>query len=165
MEYQNGNENYNLNLQNQPPMNTDQTTNGMAVAALILGILSILLTCSVFGSFVVGAIAIILAVLSKGYDKKLSPKSIWGVILSIIGMVLSTIMLVVYIILIVSTTFGSEEFNSIMENYDYYNDGTYEYFDNYPDEYYDVYPDEYYDDYNNDYYDDYQNPDQSPDTL
>lgn len=60
-------------------------------AAFILGIASIL-TCSIiYVSFPAGAIAIIFAILSKGGNMKFSSKARLGVLLGVIGLILTII--------------------------------------------------------------------------
>ncbi len=59
--------------------------------AFALGITSIL-TCSIiYVSFVAGAMAILFAILSKGGNMKFGSKARWGVILGVIGLLLTII--------------------------------------------------------------------------
>jgi hypothetical protein len=89
-----------------PPVNnqannnfySNNQPNGMATAALVLGILAIVSLCCIYGSYIFGGIAITLGLLSRGKDKKLSTNALIGVILSIVGMVISTVIITLYVI-------------------------------------------------------------------
>lgn len=99
------------NNNDMPPINnqannnfySNNQPNGMATAALVLGILAIVSFCCIYGSYIFGGIAITLGLLSRGKEKKLSNNALIGVILSIVGMVISTIIIVAYVILFMST--------------------------------------------------------------
>ncbi len=64
----------------------------LATASLVLGIISLfsILCCC---PFVFSAIGIVLALLSKGAEKQLRPRAKTGLILSIVGMVVSVILI------------------------------------------------------------------------
>lgn len=139
--------------------NTNQP-NSMATAALILGILAIISICCVYGSYLFGGIAITLGLLSRGRDNKLNTNALIGIILSTIGMVISTVIIAIAVISIFS--YGSlsdfmQEYESFYEeiygeefpfssdtfehNEKYYNDdnsNTYDYY-NYFKDYFDEY--------------------------
>lgn len=136
--------------------------NSMATASLVLGILAIISICCVYGSYLFGGIAITLALLSRGRNNKLSTNALIGTILSIIGMVISTVIIAIAVISIFSygsfsdfmneyetfyeEIYGEEfPFRSDTFNYDnnedYYNDdnsNTYDYY-NYFKDYFDEY--------------------------
>lgn len=73
---------YGNNYQQTPP-------NGMATAAMILGILSLAASCCLYIAIPLGVIGIILASLSKGSDRELTPRAKAGLGLSIGGAALS----------------------------------------------------------------------------
>lgn len=68
---------------------------GLAVAALVCGILGCLLMCSVVFSVCFGALAIILALLARGYSLKLTKQSRTGFILGILAIIFSAIIFAV----------------------------------------------------------------------
>lgn len=76
---------YDSNGQHQFIRNPGQT---MAMASLILGIASIVTLFSIYLPIILGSIAIILAILSKGYGKKMLSTAKAGVGTAIGGMVL-----------------------------------------------------------------------------
>lgn len=110
-----------------PPVNnqannnfySNNQPNGMATAALVLGILAIVSLCCIYGSYIFGGIAITLGLLSRGKDRKLSTNALIGVILSIVGMVISTIIITLYVIFFMAS--GAidtyiQEYESIYED-------------------------------------------------
>jgi hypothetical protein len=126
--------------------NTNQP-NGMATAALVLGILAIISICCVYGSYLFGGIAITLGLLSRGKNAKLSTNALIGIILSIIGMVISTVIIVIAVI---SILFSYGSLDGFMQEYESY--------------YEEIYGDDFpfdYDSFNFDYDSDYYNDDNS----
>lgn len=67
----------------------------LANAAMVLGIISIIscFTFTVYPAFILGSIAIILALLSKGRRPKLFPKARTGIICAVIGLVANTVLI------------------------------------------------------------------------
>ncbi len=128
--------------QSQPSAPPPQS-GALATASLVMGICGLVLICC-GGSFILGALGIIFALLSRGRGR-MSGSAKAGLILSIVGIVLSIAIYTFYII----SLFASGQFDEIMDTYDYY----YNYGE---DDYYD------YDDYS-DYYD--FNEDQLNDLL
>lgn len=61
----------------------------MAMASLFLGIASIFTVASVFLPFILGGLGILLALLSKGYGKKLLTQARIGIICGVSGMILT----------------------------------------------------------------------------
>ena len=100
--------------QPDPPVRTQ--SDGLATASLVLGICSLIFICC-GGSFVVGALGIILALLSRG-SSSMSGNAKAGLILSIIGFVLSS---VIYGVMFVSMIV-SGELKDMIEDYQYYYD-------------------------------------------
>ncbi|KAB1434545.1 DUF4190 domain-containing protein [Candidatus Galacturonibacter soehngenii] len=88
--------------------------NSMATAALVLGILAIISICCVYGSYLFGGIAITLALLSRGRNNKLSTNALIGTILSIIGMLISTVIIAILLISI----FTSDRYSDFMNYYE-----------------------------------------------
>lgn len=89
-------------------------TNGMAVAALILGIFSLITCCCGLGGIVFGAAGIIIAILSRGTAPMEKTAKI-GLGLSISGLILG-------IVLLVFLFFFSNALDNASYFYDYYND-------------------------------------------
>ncbi|MDC7290794.1 DUF4190 domain-containing protein [Blautia schinkii] len=82
--------NYEYNGYQRPPK-TPQPVSGMSIAALILGVLSIVCSCCGAGGIIFGALGIIIAVMSKGHESMQTPSKI-GLGLSIAGLVLGIIL-------------------------------------------------------------------------
>lgn len=88
---------------NTPPVNnqvnnnysSSNQPNPMATAALVLGILAVISICCIYGSYLFGGIAITLGLLSRGKNKKLNSNALIGTILSIVGMIISTIIIII----------------------------------------------------------------------
>jgi hypothetical protein len=91
--------------------------NAMATAALVLGILAIVSVCCIYGSYIFGGIAITLGLLSRGNHKKLSPKALIGVIVSIVGMLLSTVVIVMLSVSLLSKYDSIDDFMIDYESY------------------------------------------------
>ena len=115
------------NTPNRPPM---RSNNGMAIASLVMGVLSIALICCGF-SYFFGALGILFAILSRK-NGPMDPQAKVGLGLSIGGTVVGLLM-------ILFVLFGSTEYSDFMQEYErFYNE--------YEDDY-DSYDDPYYDDY------------------
>lgn len=76
--------------------------NGLASASLILGIISICLSCCFYLSVPLAALSILFALLSKGDNPKMEGRASTGIILSVIAIAACIVMLIG---LIVSGTF------------------------------------------------------------
>lgn len=114
-------------MPNRPPM---RSNNGMAIASLVMGVLSIVLLCCGF-SYFFGALGILFAILSRK-NGPMDPQAKVGLGLSIGGTVVGLLM-------ILFVLFGSTEYSDFMQEYErFYNE--------YEDDY-DSYDDPYYDDY------------------
>lgn len=93
----------------QPP----QASNGMATASLVLGICALVFFCC--GGFILGALGIILALLSRGTGR-MNGTAKTGLGLSIASLVVGVITYIVYITL----AFTSGTFWQVMEQYQPY---------------------------------------------
>lgn len=123
---------------NQTPYQTPnrsplRSTNSMAAASLVMGILSVVLICCGF-SFCFGALGIIFALLSRR-NGPMEPQAKAGLGLSIGGTVIG-------IALIIFLTIGNSHYSEILQEYkrfyneyedDYFDDGIFEnYYENLP---------------------------------
>lgn len=81
------------NVVNQNPVQKDRK--GFSIAALVLGILALILSCTVFVSLIFGLIAIIVGVLGLKSSKR--GMSIAGIVTGAIGMVIAVVMAFVWI--------------------------------------------------------------------
>lgn len=91
------------------PAQTKDNTSTMKNASFIFGIFAIILSCFFLFGFPCSAMAIILGQLSKGGQLHSSGKGRTGLILGIVGLVLSTIFLVLLIFMIVKAIQASPE--------------------------------------------------------
>ena len=91
--------------------------NAFALFAKSLGIFSVF--CAVFsifvGSFICGGLAVILAVLSKGYDSRMNKNAKIGLCTGIIGITMQITVLVVSVYNIIYIPEFREQFNSLYE--------------------------------------------------
>lgn len=111
------NSNYKNNLDTSGVSN-----NSLAMASFILGIMAVASICCIAGSYILGSIAIVLAVLSRGAEKKYSSQSLAGIILSAAGMIISSILIIVYIIQFFSLYNNTDEF---LRDYQYFYESIY----------------------------------------
>lgn len=103
--------------QTPPPQSQPNQSFGMATASLILGIVCLITTCCFYICIPLGALSIILAILSRGSTEKISSQGKTGIGLSIGGICL-TILLTIAVFFI---QLGSDTFRSQMQEYmDYY---------------------------------------------
>ena len=121
--YNTNNNNYNPNNNNYTPNNNGYNNppgnypyydrsayqrhpaepgSGFATASMILGIISIIscFTFTVYPAFVMGSIAIVLALLSKGRRPKLLSKAAAGVVCAACGLVINTVIVVACMVLL-----------------------------------------------------------------
>ena len=87
----NYNNDYNYNNYNQGNGYPPQDRKGMAIASLILGIISIPLGCCAYLGVIPGIIAVFLGIFSKGAAPRHSSKAIAGIITGAVGAVLGII--------------------------------------------------------------------------
>lgn len=93
---------YGQNTCNVSDNNAKNEGRSFSIAAMICGIVSVVLCCTGIFSIELGALSILFAVLSHRRGSRMSSMSITGIILSCIGMVLGA-MLLLYSLSIVST--------------------------------------------------------------
>lgn len=86
MDYRTENTQPNNTPYGQPGQFLHNPGQGMATAAMLLGLASLFTLFTVYLPMVLGSIAIILAILSKGYGKKMISSAKIGVITSICGL-------------------------------------------------------------------------------
>jgi len=105
---------YSPYAQMRPPAEPNQS---LVNAAMILGILAIVTTfiMTVYLPFVLGGIAIMLAILSRRKDGKLHKQAKLGIGLAIIGMVLNTILVSTSLYTVFTNPKAKEEFNTVCE--------------------------------------------------
>ncbi|MCM1038630.1 MAG: hypothetical protein NC314_01040 [Roseburia sp.] len=89
----------------------------LANTAMILGIISIIVsfTFTVYPAFVLGSIAIILALLSKGSRSSHFQKAKTGIICGTIGLVTNTIIVIFSLIFVYTNPEANEMFNDVFE--------------------------------------------------
>lgn len=121
MEYFNDN---NYDTQNTDTINNENSNhsarpfpNVFAFFARSLGFFSVF--CSLFGifigSFICGGLAIILAILSKGYNTKMEKNAVIGMIAGIVGIILQIATLLFSIYSVIHVPEFREQFNSLYE--------------------------------------------------
>lgn len=76
--------NGNYSMPNEP-----QKGKGMAIASLVLGVLSVISFCCVYLPIFLGIAGVVLGILSKNGNKKFSTEALIGIILSAVGVVIS----------------------------------------------------------------------------
>ena len=86
---------------------------GLATAASVLGLVSIVLIISGYFSIILGGIAITLAFLSRGFDGKLFPQAKRGIVLGLIGLVGGYALIVTSFV----TVFTDPEAHSLVNQY------------------------------------------------
>lgn len=101
------------NYRNPAPGNA---SNGLAVAALICSILSIVSVCCLYGAFIFGGLAIIFALLSKGKRKKTTGAARTALCLGTAGLLISLVITIGSFIT-VSRQYGG--FDKFLERYTY----------------------------------------------
>ena len=100
----------------QPNVNEPDPGHGMAIASLVLGIVSILSCCCVYLSVVAGVVGVVLAILSKNKSKnnKFEGLAIAGLICSIIGVVIS-VGYIIYVLVVMKTPEFQNMYQQILE--------------------------------------------------
>lgn len=91
-------------------------SNGLAAAALICSILSIVSVCCLYGAFIFGGLAIIFAMLSKGARKKATGAARTALFLGTAGVLISVVITIGSFIT-VSRQYGG--FDKFLERYTY----------------------------------------------
>lgn len=105
---------YNRGAYQLPPK---EPGSGFAGAAMILGILSIVfcLTFTVYPAFILGSIAIVLALLSKGSRSTLLDKARTGIICGTIGLITNTILVTSVVVMLFTNPELRDEVNKTFE--------------------------------------------------
>lgn len=101
----------------QPPTPKERASAGMALAALLLGVLSILCSCTVYGSLLTGGLAVILALLSKGKRPRMSGQAKAGVATGCVGVILAVYMLISSLHTVMTDPDAHRMFNEMFEQY------------------------------------------------
>ena len=113
------NPNYSYNMNQAPQRNyMDKRSTGLATASIALGIVSIVTFCCLYAALPCGALAIILGLLSRGGEMTFSTTGKIGIVLGIIGLVL-TIALYAFVIVMM---FTNADFINQMSNTADYNE-------------------------------------------
>ncbi len=143
MDSFNQNENQNQNFHQNPDTNQpnyekmDSTPSGMATAALVIGILSIVTLCCSPLSVILGALGIIFSLLSRKGKARLQGNAMSGLVISVIGIILGILVTIGYIFYTIRMM-GSEDFRQYLNEYeDIYGEDYYKYnYDNFYDNLY-----------------------------
>ena len=109
--------NGNASTNGLPPLNKNVTrpTTGMAIGALVCGILSIVLSCCCGVGIVPAVIGLILALVDRKQGAGFSGISLAGLICSIIGAAISLLM-IVYFVLVYASLFNDPDLMSMYES-------------------------------------------------
>lgn len=91
------NQKKNYGYYDQPTHPTGQT---MAMAAMIIGILSVVTLWTLYFSIVLGGLGLIFAFLSKGFEKKFSNNAKMGFAFSAAGFFVSVFILIIFLLVI-----------------------------------------------------------------
>ncbi|MCI8814409.1 MAG: DUF4190 domain-containing protein [Lachnospiraceae bacterium] len=110
---------YNPNGNGYPPYNAPKKSNNMALASLLLGILSLVLCCCGGFGVILGAVGIVLAILSRGNEPMETSAKV-GLGLSIGGIVLGIIVLVMSFVVAGSDQFRNDLNRGGYGNYESY---------------------------------------------
>ncbi len=107
---------YNFNSSGQPQI---QPRDAMITVAVILSAIAVAASCCVYASLTCGALAIILALLSRGQQKKLSSQGRLAVIISVVAIIVSILVTVSMFVSVVHQ-YGSlenfiKEYSALME--------------------------------------------------
>ncbi len=94
--YQDNTNQYNGNMYTEPVVeNNSDSTPGLAIAALVMGILSIVLTCCCGGGIIFGIAGLIMAIIANKQNK--TGVGTAGLICSIVGIVLNVFSMIYYV--------------------------------------------------------------------
>lgn len=82
----------NYNGQYRPPV---RPQDAMLTASIVLSVIAIATTCCIYSSIVCGSLSIILALLSRGQQKKLTPQGKLAVMTSIMAILIAVLATVI----------------------------------------------------------------------
>ncbi len=91
--------------------------NGMATAASVLGLATIVTTIllTVYVPFITGSLAILFALLSKGAGRRMNPSAVSGVTSAVIGLITNTVLIISVITLYLTNPVIHEQANRLFE--------------------------------------------------
>lgn len=85
-EQQSYQEQKNIPPDKEPPYPSSPNPNALATASLIMGILSLVTLCCIYGGLIFGSLGLAFSLLSRGKNKRFSEHAKAGLILSIIAL-------------------------------------------------------------------------------
>jgi hypothetical protein len=111
----------NFNYTPQPEQPQKDPGHGLAIASLVLGILSILSCCCTYLAVILGVVGIVLAIISKSKSLtgKMETMALIGMILSILGVVIAVAM-IIWSLAFSQTPAYQEMMNQYMDMYGSY---------------------------------------------
>ena len=89
---------------------SSKRSGGLAVASLVMGILSLTASCCIYAAIPFGALAIIFALLSRGGERNLDTKGITGLTLGIMGLIATIVIFTFMFIYSVNYYGGLDKF-------------------------------------------------------
>lgn len=91
--------------------------NGMATAASVLGLATIVTTilCTVYIPFITGSLAILFALLSKGNSDRMNPTATTGVTSAVVGLIMNVILIITVVTLYLTNPTIREQSNKLFE--------------------------------------------------
>lgn len=109
MDYPNNPTENNSRQYSGSPYNSKRS-GGLAVASLVMGILSLTASCCIYAAIPFGALAIIFALLSRGGERNLDTKGITGLTLGIMGLIATIVIFTFMFIYSVNYYGGLDKF-------------------------------------------------------
>ena len=101
----------NCNPNNQAAALVPQATpNGMSIASMVLGIVSVAMMCLIYFSPIFAGLSILFAILSRGYEKKMYVFAKVGIITSVCAIIIETVMIASSFALVFSNPDAQKEF-------------------------------------------------------
>ena len=99
--------------------------NSLATAALICGILGLVLSCTFYGGLILGGLALIFGLLSRGGRKRAVSSAGGAVILGTVAVILSIVIIAVSFFIVIRLAGGWENFLIMYQNtMDYFTNPT-----------------------------------------
>lgn len=91
--------------------------NGMATAASVLGLATIVTTilCTVYIPFITGSLAILFALLSKGSSDRMNPTATAGVTSAVVGLIMNVILIITVVTIYMTNPTIREQANKLFE--------------------------------------------------